>query len=133
MNRRVLIDWHDDHGGKGGVVSVVNRDIRRLLKLIPRVTVVGNMTGELLSVRPCRTTVVSEERAQPQWRPLQSDPHERTGKVRGQGYDHVHAATDDHARLAYAEILPDEKGSTCAGFLLRATAYFASHGIPTTS
>lgn len=36
---------------------------------------------------------------------------------------------DDHCRLAYSEILPDEKGPTCAGFLLRAAAYFASFGI----
>src|SRR6185437_12053599 len=33
-------------------------------------------------------------------------------------------------RLAYSEILPDEKDATCAGFLTRAAAYFATHGIP---
>ena len=36
---------------------------------------------------------------------------------------------DDHSRLAYSEILPDEKGPTCAAFLLRGAAYFTSHGI----
>jgi hypothetical protein len=36
---------------------------------------------------------------------------------------------DDHSRLAYSEILPDEKGATCAAFLERAFAYFAAHGI----
>lgn len=45
------------------------------------------------------------------------------------GYDYVHAAVDDHTRLAYAEIHPDEKGDTAAGFLTRAAAYFAEHGI----
>jgi transposase InsO family protein len=45
------------------------------------------------------------------------------------GYDYVHSLVDDHSRLAYSEILPDEKGATCAGFLLRAAAYFARHGI----
>lgn len=45
------------------------------------------------------------------------------------GFDYVHAAVDDHTRLAYAEILPDEKGTTAAGFLLRAAEYFAAHGI----
>jgi transposase InsO family protein len=45
------------------------------------------------------------------------------------GYDYVHAAVDDHSRLAYAEILPDEKGATAAAFLLRAAAHFAAHGI----
>ena len=45
------------------------------------------------------------------------------------GYDYVHSLIDDHSRLAYSEILPDEKGHTCAGFLERAIAYFAAHGI----
>jgi hypothetical protein len=36
---------------------------------------------------------------------------------------------DDYSRLAYSEILPDEKGPTCAALLLRASAYFAAHGI----
>lgn len=44
------------------------------------------------------------------------------------GFDYVHAAVDDHSRLAYAEILPDEKGPTCAAFLLRAAAWFAAQG-----
>jgi len=54
---------------------------------------------------------------------------ERPGSKRGLGYDHVHAAVDDHSRLAYAEVLPDEKGTTCARFLLHATEFFAGHGI----
>ncbi|MGY1764690.1 IS481 family transposase [Geodermatophilus sp. SYSU D00779] len=45
------------------------------------------------------------------------------------GFDYVHSLIDDHSRLAYSEILPDEKGVTCAGFLVRAAAYFAGHGI----
>ncbi|MEJ8648573.1 IS481 family transposase [Streptomyces sp. MS1.AVA.3] len=45
------------------------------------------------------------------------------------GYDYVHAAVDDHSRLAYAEIHDDEKADTCAGFLTRAAAFFAAHGI----
>ncbi len=45
------------------------------------------------------------------------------------GYDFVHSLVDDHSRLAYSEILPDEKGPTCAGFFDRALGYFAAHGI----
>ena len=45
------------------------------------------------------------------------------------GFDYVHAAVDDHSRLAYAEILPDEKGDTTAQFLARATAWFAAQSI----
>ena len=47
------------------------------------------------------------------------------------GYEYVHAAIDDHTRLAYAEIHPDEKTTTCAAFLRRAAAHFAALGIPT--
>jgi transposase len=54
---------------------------------------------------------------------------ERPSHKRGLGYDYVHAAVDDHSRLAYAEILPDEKGTTCAGFLTRAAAWFNAQGI----
>jgi transposase InsO family protein len=59
--------------------------------------------------------------------------HGRSEKVRGRGigFDYVHAAVDDHSRLAYAEILPNEQGPTCAGFLRRAGAFFAAHGITT--
>jgi transposase InsO family protein len=57
--------------------------------------------------------------------------HGRKEEVRGRGigFDYVHAAVDDHTRLAYAEVHPDEKGATAAGFLTRAAAHFARHGI----
>jgi transposase InsO family protein len=45
------------------------------------------------------------------------------------GYDYVHSLVDDYSRLAYSEVLPDERGTTCAGFLARAAAAFATHGI----
>lgn len=45
------------------------------------------------------------------------------------GYDSVHSMVDGHSRLAYSEILSDEKGTTCAGFLARAAACFASQRI----
>jgi transposase InsO family protein len=45
------------------------------------------------------------------------------------GYDYVHCAIDDHTRLAYAEIHPDETATTCAGFLRSAAAWFATVGI----
>ncbi len=57
--------------------------------------------------------------------------HGRSEQVRGRGlgFDYVHVAVDDHTRLAYAEVLPDEKTTTCAAFLTRATAWFAAHGV----
>jgi transposase InsO family protein len=51
----------------------------------------------------------------------------RTARI---GFDYVPAAIDDRSRLAYAEILPDEKGATAAAFLTRAAAHFAAAGIP---
>jgi len=41
-------------------------------------------------------------------------------KGRGIGYDYVHVAIDDHTRVGYVEVLPDQKGATAAGFLTRA-------------
>ena len=55
---------------------------------------------------------------------------DRDGKRRGKaGWDFVHIAIDDATRLAYAEILSDEKGTTAAGFLRRAIAFFKRYGI----
>ena len=45
------------------------------------------------------------------------------------GHGFIHAAVDDHSRLAYAEIHPDERRETAAGFLARAQAWFADHGL----
>jgi transposase InsO family protein len=45
------------------------------------------------------------------------------------GWEHVHIAIDDCTRLAYAEILTDEKGQTAVGFLSRAIAFYQRHGI----
>ena len=41
-------------------------------------------------------------------------------RARRVGFDYVHSLVDDHSRLAYSEVLPDEKGATCAAFLTRA-------------
>ena len=46
------------------------------------------------------------------------------------GMSFLHNAVDDHSRLAYSEILPDERKETAAGFWQRAHAYFAAAGIP---
>ncbi|MGW2374167.1 IS481 family transposase [Kitasatospora sp. NPDC001683] len=45
------------------------------------------------------------------------------------GYSHIHTAVDDHTRLAYSEILPDERKETAVGFWQRAQDFFASLGI----
>ncbi|MFE5542178.1 IS481 family transposase [Streptomyces sp. NPDC056492] len=45
------------------------------------------------------------------------------------GYSYVHSAVDDHSRLAYSEVLPDERQHTAIGFWQRANAFFTAHGI----
>jgi transposase InsO family protein len=45
------------------------------------------------------------------------------------GWEYVHVAIDDCTRLAYAEVLPDEKATTVIAFLRRAVAFFRRHGI----
>jgi transposase InsO family protein len=52
------------------------------------------------------------------------------GRRRGTaGWDYVHVAIDDATRLAYAEVLSDEKAATAVGFLGRAIEFFATYGI----
>jgi transposase InsO family protein len=69
------------------------------------------------------------------------DPHGRHGRDnpakpslrrRGKrriGWEYVHIAVDDATRLAYAEVLEDEKANTAVGFLTRALAFYRAHGI----
>lgn len=109
---------------------------------VPRLADCDPLTGA--PIRAARTTANRYERARPGelvhldvkklgripdgggWR-----AHGRSEQVKGRGigYDYVHVAIDDHTRLGYAEVLPDEKGATAAGFLTRAAGYFAGHGI----
>ncbi len=46
------------------------------------------------------------------------------------GWEFVHIAIDDATRLAYAEVLADERAETAVGFLRRAVAFFADRGFP---
>ena len=45
------------------------------------------------------------------------------------GYGYVHTAVDDHSRLAYSEVLPDEQAATAAAWWRRTVAWYAAHGI----
>jgi len=59
--------------------------------------------------------------------------HRITGNRRGQrkgiGWDLVHVCVDDASRLAYTEVMPDEKKESACAFLTRALAFFAAHGV----
>jgi transposase InsO family protein len=133
----------------GTELGVPARTVTRILRRhqVPRLLECDPMTGEV--IRASRSTAVRYERARPGelvhmdvkklgripdgggWRgrgETAGNHHSRTNKS-PVGYDFVHSLVDDHSRLAYSEILPDEKGPTCAGFLTRAAGYFAAHGI----
>ncbi|MGY1836305.1 IS481 family transposase [Blastococcus sp. SYSU DS0510] len=109
---------------------------------MPRLAEVDRLTGELLRGR--RHSDRCYERERPgellhvDVKKLGRIPdgggwrvHGRSEEVRGRGlgWDYVHVAIDDHTRLAYAEVLPDERADTCAGFLTRAAAWFTGHGV----
>ena len=53
----------------------------------------------------------------------------RRKRRRGIGWEYVHVCVDDATRLAYVEVLEDEKAATAVGFLRRAIAHFRAHGI----
>jgi transposase InsO family protein len=54
---------------------------------------------------------------------------DRRGQSEGAGWEFVHLAVDDASRLAYVEVLPDEKRQSVTGFLVRALRWFKSLGI----
>ena len=59
-----------------------------------------------------------------------NDRHRTSAEKRAPvGYDYAHAIVDDHSRLAYVELHPDERAPTVTGFLERALAFYAGHGI----
>jgi transposase InsO family protein len=55
--------------------------------------------------------------------------HSGMRKNRGIGWEHLHVCVDDASRLAYTEILPDERKESACAFLSRALAFFQAHGV----
>jgi transposase InsO family protein len=53
----------------------------------------------------------------------------RRGQAKGAGWEYVHVAVDDATRLAYVEVLADERATTVVGFLRRAVAHYRAYGI----
>jgi transposase InsO family protein len=132
----------------GPKVGVPARTVSRILRRhqVPYLRECDPMTGQV--IRSSKSTAVRYERDRPGelvhmdvkklgripdgggWRAWGRAASARDPRT-GCGYDYVHSLVDDHSRLAYSEILPDEKGPTCAAFLERAAAHFAEKGIPT--
>jgi len=55
--------------------------------------------------------------------------HEKVHRARGLGWEFVHVCVDDYTRLAYVEVLADEKGTTTVAFLRRAVAWLKAQGV----
>jgi len=132
----------------GPRVGVPPRTVARILRRhgVPYLRECDPMTGEV--IRSSKQTAQRYERERPGelvhmdvkklgkipdgggWRAHgRAETVEQRHKKVKIGYDYVHSLVDDHSRLAYSEILPDETGATCAAFLERAAAYFAAKGI----
>ena len=54
---------------------------------------------------------------------------DRRTRVKGIGWEYAHVAVDDHSRVAYVEVLPDQTGVTTAAFLRRTIGWFARRGV----
>lgn len=150
VEQRVIALRHTERCGRdllSARTGVPARTISRILARhqVPHLSRLDPLTGEV--IRASKITATRYERDRPGelvhmdvkklgripdgggWRALGRGTGDNRDRRHGSGYDYVHSLVDDHSRLAYCEILPDEKGPTCAGFLTRAIAYFAARGI----
>lgn len=132
----------------GPELGVPPRTVSRILRRhdVPRLCACDPLTGEV--IRASKTTAVRYERDHPGelvhmdvkkigripdgggWRAHGREMGSTATRKRHPiGYDYVHSVVDDHSRLAYSEIHPDERAGTCAAFFARAITFFAGHGI----
>jgi transposase InsO family protein len=127
----------------GPELGLPARTVSRILRRhqMPRLSVCDPMTGEV--IRASKTTAVRYEREHPGellhmdvkkigripdgggWRAHGREMGSSYARKRRPiGYDFIHSVVDDHSRLAYSEILPDERGASCAAFFARALEQF---------
>lgn len=151
VEERVLVARREQRRGPDQLshdLGVPARTITRILRRngIPRLHDCDPLTGE--PIRASKTTAIRYERDRPGelvhvdvkklgrippgggWRAHGRQMGSTAAKKKARiGFDYVHSMVDDHSRLAYSEIHADEKGDTCAGFIERAGAFFASHDV----
>ena len=151
LEAEIVADRVEQRRGPAWIATrhpVCARTVSRVLLRheLPRLALLDPITGEV--IKASKTTAVRYERDRPgelvhmDVKKIGRIPVGGGWRVHGRavtsehkhkreliGYDYVHSVVDDHSRLAYSEVLTDEKGPTCAAFLERALAYFAGHGI----
>lgn len=152
MEKKVLAARHKHRRGQdwlGPELGVPARTVSRILRRhdVPYLCDCDPLTGEV--IRASKTTAIRYERDVPGdlvhmdvkkigripagggWRAHGREMGRTGAQKRARiGFDYVHSLVDDHSRLAYSEVLDDEKATTCAEFFERALKYFAAHGIP---
>jgi transposase InsO family protein len=104
--------------------------LNRLVPLEPPNRYERRHAGELLHIDVKKLGRIPQGRAGHRvhgQRGLQRSPRKDGKKT--VGWEFVHVCVDDATRLAYAEVLADEKAITAVGFLRRAVAFYASYGI----
>ena len=149
VEQRVLTarrEYRDGADVLGPRIGVPARTVSRILRRhqVPYLRDCDPMTGDL--IRSSKQTAIRYERDRPGdlvhmdvkkigripdgggWKAHGRGSVKRD-RINGPGYDYVHSLVDDHTRLAYSEIHPDEKAPTVAAFFNRALDYFANHGI----
>jgi len=139
VEQAIVADRVEEREGPARIAArhpVCPRTVSRVLvrHQLPRLAVLDPITGEV--IRSSKTTAVRYEKDhagelihmdvkkvgkiptgggwRAHGRPATADQRHKSVKI---GYDYVHSAVDDHSRLAYSEVLTDEKGPTCAAFL----------------
>lgn len=133
----------------GAELGVPARTVSRVVARhgLPRLATLDPISGQV--IRASKVTAVRYERDRPGelahmdvkklaripegggWKALgRGDGSIQRDRNTVVGFDYVHSMVDDHSRYTYSEVLSDEKGATCAGFLERAIADFAAAGIP---
>jgi transposase InsO family protein len=128
-------------------LDVPARTVSRVIarRGLPRLCELDSISGEL--IRSSKATAIRYERERPGelvhmdvkkigripdgggWRAHGRGEGGNRDRKHGTGYDFVHSLVDDHSRLAYSEIHPNEQAATVAAFLANAINYFRDHGI----
>lgn len=151
IERRVLAARREHRRGQdwiGAELGVAPRTVGRILRRhhVPHLAACDPMTGQV--IRASKTTAVRYERDRPGellhmdvkkigripdgggWRAHGRDMGSSSARKKTKvGYDYVHSVVDDHSRVAYSEILPDETAATTAAFFERAINELRSLGI----
>ena len=151
IERRVLearIEHRKGQDWLGPELGVPARTVSRILRRhnVPRLCACDPLTGDV--IRASKTTAIRYERERPGelvhmdvkklgripdgggWRANGRETGSTSAKKKTRiGYDYIHSVVDDHSRVAYSEILGDERADTTADFFARAIDFFSGHGV----